>query len=92
MPQSSPSMAALAAALAKAQGELVNPEKTLTATIRGGRAGEAERSYCYASLASGLEIIRNTLGKHDTATVQTTAIDGLAGLVRLTTMLAHTSG
>ena len=39
MPRSSESIAALAAALAKAQAELVNPEKSLTATIRTGRVG-----------------------------------------------------
>src|ERR1044071_5638654 len=92
MPRSSDSVAALAAALAKAQAELVNPEKTLTASIRGGRAGEAERSFRYAPLASGLDIVRKTLGQHEIATVQTTAIDSAAGLVNLTTMLAHASG
>jgi hypothetical protein len=45
MPRSCESVAALAAALAKAQGELVNPEKSLTATIRTGRVGEGERSF-----------------------------------------------
>ena len=35
--------------LAKAQAELVNPEKSLTATIRTGRAGEGERTFRYAS-------------------------------------------
>ena len=34
MQRSSGSIGTLAAALAKAQGELVNPEKSLTATIR----------------------------------------------------------
>jgi hypothetical protein len=34
MPRSSETVAALASALAKAQAELVNPEKSLTATIR----------------------------------------------------------
>jgi hypothetical protein len=92
MPRSSESVAALACALAKAQAELVNPEKSLTATIRAGRAGEVERSFRYASLASGLDIVRKTLGKHEIATVQTTAIDAPAGMVHLTTMLAHTSG
>ena len=38
MPRSSESVAALASALAKAQAELVNPEKSLTASIRTGRA------------------------------------------------------
>ena len=39
MPRSSESVAALASALAKAQAELVNPEKSLTASIRTGRPG-----------------------------------------------------
>jgi ERF superfamily len=90
--RSSESVAALASALAKAQAELVNPEKSLTATIRSGRPGEGERSFRYAPLSSGLDIVRKTLGQHEIATVQTTAVDQAAGLVNLTTMLAHTSG
>jgi ERF superfamily len=92
MHRSSESVAALASALAKAQAELVNPEKSLTATIRPGRPGEGERSFRYAPLSSGLDIVRKTLGQHEIATVQTTAIDREAGLVNLTTMLAHASG
>src|SRR5262245_29327699 len=92
MPRSSETVAALAAALAKAQAELINPEKSLTATIRGGRPGEGERSFRYAPLASGLDIVRKTLGQHEIATVQTTALDREAGLINLTTMLAHASG
>src|ERR1700732_1985607 len=92
MHRSSESVAALAAALAKAQSELVNPEKSLTATIRSGRPGEGERSFRYAPLSGGLDIVRKTLGKHEIATVQTTAIDPAAGVVNLTTMLAHASG
>src|SRR5712671_1963740 len=92
MPRSSESVAALAAALAKAQAELVNPEKSLTATIRTGRPGESERSFRYAPLASGLDIVRKTLGQHEIATMQTTAIDKETGVVNLTTMLAHASG
>ena len=93
MPRSSDSVAALGCALAKAQAELVNPEKSLTATIRTGRAGEGEeRTFRYASLASGLDIVRKTLGQHEIATVQTTAVDQAAGLVNLTTMLVHASG
>jgi hypothetical protein len=92
MPRSSDSVAALACALAKAQAELVNPEKSLTATIRTGRAGEGERSFRYAPLASGLDIVRKVLGQHEIATLQTTAIDQTAGIVNLTTMLAHASG
>jgi hypothetical protein len=92
MPRSSESVAALASALAKAQAELVNPEKTLTATIRSARPGEVERSFRYAPLASGLDIVRKILGQHEIATVQTTAIDPAVGMVNLTTMLAHASG
>ena len=75
MPRSSESVAALASALAKAQAELVNPEKSLTASIRTGRLGERERSFRYAPLSSGLDIVRKTLGQHEIATVQTTAVD-----------------
>ena len=78
--------------LAKAQATLVNPEKSLVATIRTGRPGEGERSFRYAPLASGLDIVRKTLGQHEIATVQTTAIDPATGMVNLTTMLAHSSG
>src|SRR5215470_1446578 len=92
MPRSSETVAALATALAKAQAALVNPEKSLVATIRPSRPGEAERSFRYAPLASGLDIVRKTLGQHEIATVQTTAIDQAAGIVNLTTMLAHSSG
>jgi hypothetical protein len=92
MPRCSESVAALASALAKAQAELVNPEKSLTATVRTGRPGEGERSFRYASLSSGLDIVRKTLGQHEIATLQTTAIDQTAGMVHLTTTLAHASG
>ena len=92
MPRSSETVAALASALAKAQAELINPEKSLTATIRTGRPGDRERSFRYAPLSSGLDIVRKTLGQHEIATLQTTAIDQTAGMVHLTTTLAHASG
>ena len=92
MHRSSESVAALAAALAKAQAEFVNPEKSLTAVIRGGQGGAGERTFRYAPLSSGLDIVRKTLGQHEIATVQTTAVDQAAGIVNLTTMLAHASG
>ena len=92
MQRSSESIGAIAAALAKAQGELTNPEKSLTATIRSDGPGAAERSFRYAPLSSGLDIVRKTLSQHEIATVQTTAIDQTAGIVNLTTVLAHASG
>jgi hypothetical protein len=90
--RSSESFAALAAALAKAQAHLVNPEKSLTATIAGGRPGEAPRSFRYAPLSSGLEIVRKTLSEHEIAIVQTTAVDQASRMLNLTTLLAHSSG
>jgi hypothetical protein len=90
--RSSESVGALASALAKAQAELVNPEKSLTATMRAAAPGEGQRSFRYAPLSSGLDIVRKTLGQHEIATVQTTAIDQASGIVNLTTVLAHASG
>src|SRR5919108_1991047 len=92
MPRSSETVAALASALAKAQAELINPEKSLTAIVRGVRPGDGERSFRYAPLSSGLDIVRKTLGQHEIATLQTTPFDQTAGMVNLTTTLAHASG
>jgi hypothetical protein len=92
MHRSSETIGAIAAALAKAQGELSNPEKSLIATIRSPFPREGDRTFRYASLASGLDIIRKSLGQHEIATVQTTAIDQASGQIRLTTLLAHASG
>jgi ERF superfamily len=92
MQRSSETIGTIAAALAKAQAELVNPEKSLVATIRPDGPGTAERSFRYAPLSSGLDIVRKTLSQHEIATVQTTAIDQTAGIVNLTTVLAHASG
>jgi ERF superfamily protein len=92
MPRSSESVAAIASALAKAQGELVNPERSLTAVIRPSRPGEEARSFRYAPLSSGLDIVRKTLSQHEIAMIQTTAIDKEARVVSLTTTLTHSSG
>jgi hypothetical protein len=92
MQRSSESIGAIAGALAKAQIELANPEKSLTATIRSPFPRESDRSFRYASLSSGLDLVRKSLGRHEIATVQTTSIDEAAGLIRLTTTLAHSSG
>jgi hypothetical protein len=92
MQRSSETIGAIAAALAKAQAELTNPEKALTATIRASNPRESDQTFRYAALSSGLDIVRKALGGHEIATVQTTAIDKEAGLIRLTTTLAHSSG
>src|SRR5579862_5946280 len=88
----SETIGAIAAALAKAQAEIVNPEKLLVATIRAPNPWESDRTFRYAALSSGLDIARKALGAQEIATVQTTAIDKDAGMIRLTTVLAHSSG
>src|ERR1700674_5464160 len=92
MHRSSESIASLAAALAKAQMMLTNPEKSLTATVGSDRYDEPGRTFRYAPLSSGLDIVRKALGQHEIATVQTTAIDQATQAVSLTTVLAHSSG
>src|SRR5215472_126151 len=92
MHRSRESIGIIAAALAKAQAELTNPEKSLVATIPSPFHREGERTFRYAPLSSGLDIVRKGLGRNEIATIQTTAIDKDAGLLRLTTVLAHASG
>jgi hypothetical protein len=93
MQRSSETIGTIAAALAKAQAVLTNPEKSLVATIHTeARGGAAERSFRYAPLSSGLDIVRKTLSQQEIATVQTMAVDQAAGLITLTTVLAHASG
>jgi hypothetical protein len=82
MQRSSETIGTIAAALAKAQAQLVNPEKFLVGTIRSNEAGTSERSFRYAPLSSGLDIVRKTLSQHEIATVQTTSIEESAGIVR----------
>jgi ERF superfamily len=90
--QSSESIGAVAAALAKAQSDLTNPEKSLLAIIQVSSRGEYGRAFRYASLSSGLDIARKSLSRQAIAIVQSTIIDNDAGLVRLNTVLAHSSG
>jgi ERF superfamily len=92
MQHSSSSVGALAAALAKAQAAITNPEKSLTATIVSPFRREGSRTFRYASLSSGLDLVRKCLGQHEIATVQATAIEPESGLIKLTTTLVHASG
>ena len=73
MRTSSDAIGQLAGALAKAQAELINPPKTLTATLDAG-PGRERQSYRYAPLSEGLTIVRKTLGRHELAIVQTTDV------------------
>jgi hypothetical protein len=90
--RASETIGTIAGALAKAQAQLVNPEKSLVATIRSDEAIGSERSFRYAPLSTGLDIVRKTLSQHEIATVQSTSIDESSGIVRLSTVLAHASG
>jgi hypothetical protein len=92
MQKSSPQIGAIAAALAKAQAQLANPEKMLTATIHSSDPRGSLRTFRYASLASGLDLVRKALGGNEIAVVQTTAIERKSKLIQLTTTLAHSSG
>jgi ERF superfamily len=92
MRSSSERVGALAAALAKAQSEITNPEKSLSATILSPFPREGSRTFRYASLSTGLDLVRKCLGQHEIATVQATAIDKDRDLIRLTTTLVHSSG
>ncbi|KYG21658.1 single-stranded DNA-binding protein [Bradyrhizobium sp. AT1] len=92
MHQSSERIGTIAAALARAQAELMNPEKTLTAVIRSPFPREEDRTFRYASLASGLDIVRRTLSQQEIATIQTTRVERPTGQIHLTTLLAHASG
>jgi hypothetical protein len=92
MQRSSESISALAAALAKAQIELVNPEKSMLATIEADGRGAPKQIFRYAPLSAGLDIVRKTLGQHEIATLQATSLDQAAGIINLKTVLAHSSG
>ena len=76
MHRSSETIGNISGALAKAQTELTNPEKSLLATIRSPFPREADRTFRYAPLSSGLDIVRKSLGRHEIATIQATEIDG----------------
>ena len=91
MHRCSESVAAIATALAKAQTELSNPEKAMVGTVYNNRS-DSPQSFRYASLSSGLDIVRKTLGGHQIAIAQTTDIDRGSGTLNLTTVLLHTSG
>src|SRR5258707_12436258 len=91
MHRSSESVAAIATALAKAQTEPSNPEKAMVGTVYNSRS-DTPQSFRYASLSSGVDIVRKTLGGQQIAIAQTTDIDRANGTVNLTTILLHTSG
>jgi hypothetical protein len=76
----------------KPRPKFANPEKSLTATIVSPFPREGGRTFRYAPLSSGLDLVRKCLGQHEIATVQATAIDRDTGLIKLMITLVHASG
>ena len=84
MHRSSDTIGNISGALAKAQAELTNPEKSLVAIIRSPFPGEADRTFRYAPLSSGLDIVR-TLHKfwlYNVFTPPRLPRPGLSALIR----------
>lgn len=75
---SSQSIGNLMLALAKAQGEMKNPEKHLTNPHFKSK---------YADITAGIDAVREPLSKHGIAYTQTTRMDG--DVLILETILAH---
>src|SRR5271163_295927 len=71
---------------------LTGPKQPTSARGRAIMDENGGGPFAMRRLSSGLDIVRKALGGHEIATVQTTAIDKEAGLIRLTTTLAHSSG
>ena len=91
MHRSSETIGAIAAALAKAQPELTNPEKSLTATIhRHSRARRPDLSLC-APFQRARHRPQEPGPARDRDRPDHRDRRG-RGLIRLTTMLAHSSG
>jgi hypothetical protein len=78
MHRCSENVAAIATALAKAQTELTNPEKAMIGSVYNARI-DRQQSFRYASLSSGLDIIRKVLGSQQIAITQTTDVDRASG-------------
>ncbi len=91
MHRSSERIGAIAAASPSA-GRLTNPEKTLTATIRSPFPREDDRTFRYASLASGLDMVRKCPESARNRDHPDHRDRPNTGQIHLTTLLAHSSG
>ena len=92
MRASSDTIAQLAAAMAKAQSELVNPAKSLTAVIERGATVAARKATNMRRCHPGSTSCARAFGKYELAVIQTTHVDRERSLVLLTTTIAHGSG
>lgn len=85
----SPTMGAIAGALAKAQAAVGKLAKASTAQIPG-KNGKSGYSYAYATLADTIEAIRDCFAENEIAVIQSPALD--RNFVVVTTTLVHSSG
>lgn len=79
MHQFSERLGVIAAALARAQAELIISEKTVTAAIRLPLPWEGDRNLRDNSLVSSPDIVRKTLSQREIAILQTTRIEPATG-------------
>ena len=87
-PVQSAEIGEIAAALAKAQGELKNPDRNRTVTVRMKSGGTYD--FRYATLDNILAAVRPPLSKNGLAVTQ--ILHSMNGKLCLTTMLMHASG
>lgn len=89
------SIANLAEALAAAQGEFTNPDRTKTAKVKGKSSKDGvpfEYDYKYSDLADIFTVIRAPMSKYGIAIVQTSRLDGAAQEAVVRTTLLHKTG
>ena len=77
----------LATALAAAQAEMTNPEKTKTAKVASAKG---QYTYKYADIGDGLNLLRPLLAKNGLSFIQPTVYEG--DQIILKTRLMHASG
>ena len=92
MKRSSPSIGSAGGGTSQGPRRSSSTRKSHLLRPSTGRTGWEGRDFRYAPLSSGLDIVRKIMGQHEIATLQTTSIDQSAGIINLTTVLAHASG
>jgi hypothetical protein len=92
MHQSSEHIDTIAAAVARAQTELLNLAQTPNFTILSSLERAKHLTLHHASLAAGFDIVRRTLSRQEIAIIQATRTEQVTGQMYLRTLLAHVSG
>lgn len=92
MQQFSEKIGAIAAALARAQAELMNHGTILTAQVKLASSWEKRRNMRNVSMVADLNKVRKALNRQEIATIQSPLVENGTGKIHLTTLLAHVSG